>query len=65
MLKIEGIELFANPLQDHSSLKSFIISRALILSIAPFLLLRLLRADNSLLFERRLEAFELGAGHCD
>jgi hypothetical protein len=29
------------------------------------LLLRLLRADDSLLFEGRLEAFELGAGHCD
>jgi hypothetical protein len=59
MLQIKRVELLANALENNSSLESLIIAAALILGIASLLFLRLLRTDNSLLFERRLEAFKL------
>jgi hypothetical protein len=65
MLQVKRIELLTNAFQNYTSLESLVITRALILSIASLLLFRLLRTDNSLLFERRLEAFELRASHSD
>jgi hypothetical protein len=67
MLQVERVELLANAFQHNPSLQSLFVTGPLILSNTALLLLRLLRADNSLLSERRLEALELRAGHgeCD
>jgi hypothetical protein len=59
MLQVKRIELLANAFQNDTSLESLVIAGALILSVTSLLLFRLLRADNSLLFERRLQALEL------
>lgn len=63
MLQVERVELLANALQNHPSLESLFVASALILCDASLLLLGLLRTNNSLLPEGRLEAFELRAGH--
>lgn len=63
MLQVERVELLANALQDHPSLESLFVASALILCDASLLLLGLLRTNNSLLPEGRLEALELRAGH--
>lgn len=63
MFQVEGIELLANALEDHPSLQSLVVARPLILGILLPLFLRLLRANDALVFECRLETFELRSGH--
>lgn len=51
MLQVERVELLANAFQHDPSLQSLFVTGALILGNTALLLLRLLRADNSLLSE--------------
>lgn len=64
MLEVEGIELLSDPLQNDASLQTLVVARRILLSLLPPLLLGLLRTRNSLFPQGRLEALELGAGHC-
>lgn len=63
MLEVEGIELFADAFEDDSPLQSLLIPLSSVLSCLPPLLFRLLRADDTLISQRRLEALELRSGH--
>jgi hypothetical protein len=65
MLEIEGIELLSNAFEDNSALQSLLTTLSFILSGSSLLLLGLLRTNDSLVSQRRLEAFQLRSGHDD
>lgn len=64
MFEVEGIELLANALKHHPSLQSLFVAGSFILGHFALLLFGLLWANNSLFSQGRLEALQLGTGHC-
>lgn len=64
MLEVKRVELLSNSLQNDASLQTLVVARRILLSLLPSLLLGLLRTRDALFPQGRLEALELGAGHC-